>query len=136
LQDNTLERISGRVNVVTSDNYTNFHFNVTTVKDRVHLEQNLAVVSVSCDGNRLTVGFNGTDAASSFASTLNAGSTVITLLKEWGCGSSSGVQKVAWDPMINMSESGTQVRILLLSLNLTIVLCVCVTVCVCVCVCH
>jgi hypothetical protein len=109
-QDNSVERITGSVHVVNEENFTHFEFNVTTVKDRVHLEQNLAVISASCDGDRLTVGFNCSDAASAFIATLNPGSTVITVLKEWGCGSGSGIQKVAFDPMINISVSGTQVR--------------------------
>jgi hypothetical protein len=96
LQDNTVERFSGSMHVETPNHHTHYDFVVDAVKDRVHLEKNLAINAVSCTGDKLHVEFNSTSHAATFSASLTAGSTVITILNTWrGCGGKSIIVKVA-----------------------------------------
>jgi hypothetical protein len=109
IQDDSVERYRGSTHQTSGKNFTHFDFDVVAVKDRVHLEQNLAITAVSCTTTGLTVAFNSTTEAAAFATTLHANSTVITVVKEWGCRSGAGVKKVAIAPAVTISANGLEV---------------------------
>lgn len=118
LQDPSVERFEGSFHVETPSHHTHYDYVVETVKDRVHLEEVMAIDAVTCHGDRLTIAFNASTEATAFAATLNPGRTVITILAAWrGCGAKSIIKKVATNA--NIQISGTDVTVTTIEASIT-----------------
>eukprot|EP00041_Stephanoeca_diplocostata_P016751 m.331089 g.331089 ORF g.331089 m.331089 type:complete len:616 (+) comp20470_c0_seq1:117-1964(+) len=87
--DSSVEQYEASYHVVSGDVFTHLNYSVVVVKDRIHLDQENDVIGVACGNGTLTISL-ADGAALNFTARVNLGSTIITVLKEWGC-TSSGV---------------------------------------------
>ena len=86
--DPLVEQYSASYHVESGDHFTHFNYTVVAVKDRIHLEQEKDVLGVSCGDGTVTITL-ADGAMSNFTTRVHLGTTIITVLKEWGCSSSA-----------------------------------------------
>lgn len=82
--DSSLERYQASYDIVLGSRYVHLVYDVQVRKDRIHLDQEQDVLDVSCGDGEVNVTMSEGSVAN-FTARVNTGSTIITVLKEWGC---------------------------------------------------